>query len=133
MNFRKLIKDKGTTFSGVIPADVAITGDIVFQSQIDPLRIEGSIVGKIASAFETEGVSQPWHNGVYIAKGGKVTGNITLKSVIIDGGLVEGNITALQVVLKGNAVVKGDITYDELSIEAGSSVTGQMTPNAPSF
>jgi cytoskeletal protein CcmA (bactofilin family) len=120
MKFTRLIKDKGTSFAGVIPAGVSITGDLKVLEAQDALRIEGAVSGNISAA---DGIDA----SIYIAPKGTVIGNITsIKAVIVDGGLVEGNIVAYQVVLKGSAVVKGDITYKELSVEAGSTVIGQL-------
>lgn len=119
MKFTRLIRDKGTTFAGVIPSGVLITGNLAIAEVQEALRIEGSIKGNIvASTTDTA--------SIYLASTGSVTGDITCKSVVVDGGFVVGNISAQQVVLKGNAVVKGDITYMELSVEAGSRINGQL-------
>lgn len=120
MKFTRLIRDKGTTFAGVIPSGVSIIGNLSIAEGQEALRIEGRIKGDIDAGSDVATAS------IYIANTGGVIGAITVKSVVVDGGFVEGNINAQQVVLKGNANVNGDITYKELSVEAGSTITGQL-------
>ena len=62
---------------------------------------------------------------LFIAKSGRITGNVTARIVTIEGTL-DGRITANSVVIKTASSVKADITTRDLVVEMGSTITGNF-------
>jgi len=98
---------KGAT---IIAAGTNIKGDITLSSS---LHIDGEIEGIIHS-----------DNVITIGTKGRITGEITAKSLVINGifrGSAESN--SVEILPKGD--VKGKLTYSELIIERGANFEGE--------
>lgn len=100
-------KAPGLSFIG---PEVVVSGDVATAAQI---HIDGRIDGHVHCISLCQGES------------GTVAGNIKADHARI-AGLVEGAVVAADLVLEASARVKGDITYQTISIAAGAQVDGRL-------
>lgn len=98
------------TFS-VIGADVIITGDIAATAD---LHIDGNIDGDIRCAALVQGEASAIA-GAVVADSARLAGSLT------------GSITARDLIIERTARVSGEISYERLTIEPGSTVEGRFT------
>lgn len=101
---------KGASFS-VIGADVLITGDI--RATVD-LHIDGRIQGDVACATLVQGERS------------QIIGAIEADQARI-AGAVEGTLTVKTLVIEATARIKGDVSYESLSMAVGAEVDGRLT------
>ncbi|MET1754073.1 polymer-forming cytoskeletal protein [Novosphingobium sp. RD2P27] len=101
----------GATFS-LLGSDTAITGNINATAD---LHLEGRVHGDIGCTTLVQ------------SEGSEVVGAITAEKVRI-AGRIEGSVSAREVVILQSARVRGDITYDALTIEQGAQLDGRLTP-----
>jgi len=101
---------KGATFS-VIGADVVITGDL--RATVD-LHIDGRIEGDVACATLVQG------------EGSHIVGAIQADQARL-AGTVEGTLTVKTLVIEARARIKGDVSYESLSMAVGAEVDGRLT------
>lgn len=97
----------GLSFIG---PEVVINGDVTTGAQ---LHVDGRIDGHVQCAQLCQGTS------------GTVAGNISADEALI-AGLVEGTVFAKNLTLESTARIKGDITYQTISIAAGAQVDGRL-------
>ncbi|OYY58070.1 MAG: hypothetical protein B7Y05_14365 [Polynucleobacter sp. 24-46-87] len=103
-------------FETIVGPSTIIHGRIVTKTG---LRIDGTVIGDI----ETQ---EGYEISVALGRSGKVEGDVHAYRVLI-AGAVDGNIYASErVELHAGAIVKGDVTYGQLGIESGASITGLM-------
>lgn len=104
------------SFDTVIGVSTTIHGRVVAETG---LRIDGTVIGDV-EARQYDGIS------VALGRTGKVQGDIHAARVLI-AGQVDGNIYATErVELHAGARVNGDVTYGQLGIEQGASISGLM-------
>jgi cytoskeletal protein CcmA (bactofilin family) len=104
------------SFDTVIGKSTTIHGRVVAETG---LRIDGTVIGDI-EAHHAIGIS------IALGRAGKVQGDIHADRVLI-AGQVDGNIYASErVELHSGAKVNGDVTYDQLGIEEGATISGLM-------
>ncbi len=92
----------------VIDTEQSIVGDISFSGTV---QIDGKIEGDVSG------------NRVVIGPGAVVDGAVKGRSVYIDG-TVTGPIDSGAISLASTAYVKGNITYETMTIASGASVVG---------
>lgn len=97
------------TFS-VLGADLVVTGDLGAAAD---LHIDGRIEGDVTCAALVQG--EP----------GVIHGAVRAQSARL-AGTVEGSIEVAQLVLLKTARIRGDVTYDSLTIEQGAQVEGRL-------
>lgn len=98
------------------PSFSVLGADLVLRGRIDAeadLHIDGTIEGDVACKVLVQGESST------------ITGSITAQTVRIAGTVV-GPIDAAQVVILRTATVRGDVTYDALTVEQGAHVAGHF-------
>ena len=100
---------KGATFS-VIGADVLITGDI--KATVD-LHIDGRVQGDVLCATLVQG------------EGSHIAGSIQADHARL-AGTVEGSLTVKTLVIEAKARIKGDVSYESLSMAVGAEVDGRL-------
>ncbi len=93
-----------------ISAEMVVSGDVTAAAV---LHIDGRIDGHVRCDRLREGAD------------GVVAGNIVAEEARI-GGLVEGAVIAASVILEATARIRGDITYQTISIAAGAQVEGRL-------
>jgi cytoskeletal protein CcmA (bactofilin family) len=97
----------------IIGASIKVKGNFQGQGNI---IIEGSLDGSLKTDAN-----------LYIGEKAKVLANIESKDAIINGE-VKGNLKIYgYLALGGTAKIFGDIQYNELSIDKGAIINGQMT------
>jgi cytoskeletal protein CcmA (bactofilin family) len=101
---------KGATFS-VIGADVVITGDV--RATVD-LHIDGRIQGDVTCATLVQG------------EGSHIVGAVQADQARL-AGTVEGSLTVKMLVIEAKARIKGDVSYESLSMAVGAEVDGRLT------
>lgn len=85
----------------------------------ESLRIDGKLIGNIEATQENK-VS------IALGKTGHIQGDIYAYRVFI-AGQVDGNIYCTErVELHDGAIVNGDISYEQIAIEAGAKLNGLM-------
>lgn len=102
----KMVRVRKDTF---ISAEVHLTGNIEGQSNV---VIEGTLDGNIKSLHQ-----------VRIESGGKVSGDIHARHIVINGH-AEGNFHAEAVTLQSEGRIEGTVFADELVIEKGGVFIG---------
>lgn len=104
------------SFDTIIGPSTTIHGRLVADTG---LRIDGTVVGDI-EAHQDGGIS------VALGKTGHVQGDIHAFRVLI-AGRVDGNVYASErVELHGGAKVNGDVSFGQLAIESGATISGLM-------
>jgi cytoskeletal protein CcmA (bactofilin family) len=101
---------KGATFS-VIGPDVLITGDI--RATVD-LHIDGRIQGDVACATLVQGESS------------HIVGAVEADQARL-AGTIEGSLNVKTLIIEAKARIKGDVTYESLSMAVGAEVDGRLT------
>jgi cytoskeletal protein CcmA (bactofilin family) len=95
--------------ASLIAEDIAIEGNLKSEGE---LQADGTIRGDVSVARLTIGES------------GQIDGSVHADSVEVRGK-VTGSITAKQVRLYASSRVEGDITHEQLTIEAGAFFEGR--------
>ncbi len=85
-----------------------IVGDVSFSGTV---QVDGSIEGNVSA------------NRVVVGNGAIVNGAVKGRSVYVDG-TVNGAIDCGAISLAATASVKGDITYETMTIASGASIVG---------
>jgi adenylate cyclase len=93
----------------IVSPDLRVQGDLTSSGDI---QVEGIVDGGV------------FCRQVTIGEFGSVTGAIESESVHVSG-CVEGKIRAKSVILTTTARVEGDISYENLSVEAGAQLKGR--------
>ena len=110
---------KGPRIASLITDDMRIEGNLSGDGE---LHIDGFVRGDLAIARLTVGES------------GRIEGSVVAETFDCRGRIT-GSITAKEVHLYATAHVDGDVTHDQLSIEAGAFIQGRclkMQRQAPS-
>lgn len=95
-----------------------IGGDVVITGNIAAtvdLHIDGEVHGDISCAALVQGPDS------------RICGHITAATARLSG-LVDGSITAEDLMVESGARITGDVTYDRITIAAGGQVQGRFTP-----
>lgn len=91
-----------------IESDQRIVGDVSFSGTV---QVDGRIEGNVSA------------NRVVVSPGAIVDGAVKGRSVYIDG-TVNGAIDCGAISIASTASVKGDITYETMTIASGASIVG---------
>jgi cytoskeletal protein CcmA (bactofilin family) len=94
----------------ILQDDVWIKGDWTSHETVE---FGGNIIGNLTADI------------LVITTEGRVTGNVRARNVIIDGQL-RGTVSALNVIVKSSATVVADIRAEQLSIESGAEIQGNI-------
>ncbi len=90
----------------VIASDVTIVGNITAKAD---LHVDGCIEGDVTCASLIQGPES------------KISGKINTTNARLSG-TIDGSIEADELVIEGNAKIKGDVKYMNVSIESGASL-----------
>ncbi len=100
---------KGPKAASLISSDMKIEGSVFCEGE---LQIDGTVKGDVKVARLT------------IGEHGEIEGSINAESVECRGKVV-GSITSKQVRLHAQSHVDGDITHEQLAMEAGAYFQGR--------
>jgi len=110
---------KGPRAASLISSDMKIEGSVSCEGE---LQIDGNVKGDVKVARLT------------IGEHGEIEGSIVAESVECRGRVI-GSVTAKQVRLHAQSHVDGDITHEQLAMEAGAFFQGRslrlQRPAAP--
>jgi len=95
----------------VIGADVLITGDI--RATVD-LHIDGRIQGDVTCATLVQG------------EGSHIAGAVEADQARL-AGTIEGTLKVKSLVIEAKARIRGDVSYETLSMAVGAEVDGRLT------
>jgi cytoskeletal protein CcmA (bactofilin family) len=111
-------------FNGILPKGVTAYGKLTVRTR-QTFIVAGDVFGDIETEVELDATGR---SEVALVITGYVTGNITgFDHVLIDGGEVSGNVTLKRMlVLRGKAHLRGDAVYGDLAIESGSIIDGKL-------
>jgi len=98
--------------ASVISKALKITGQL---ESTEDIQIDGEIDGDVRGV------------GVKIGQQAKVKGTVYGDEVEL-AGAVEGRIEAKKVILTGTARMTGDISHQDIKIESGAYVSGNLKP-----
>lgn len=100
----------GNAIPSIIGTSMKVSGDLDSEGAV---QIEGTIHGDVRCAEVTVG------------RTANVLGNIEAEVANIHG-TVNGEIRARSVIMSSTARVTGDVIHEELTIDAGAYIEGQM-------
>lgn len=100
---------KGPKVASLIADDIAIEGNLRGDGEI---QVDGTIRGDVSIAR------------LSVGENGQIEGSVHAESADIRGRVI-GSITAKQVRLFASAHVDGDITHEQLTMEAGAFFQGR--------
>jgi cytoskeletal protein CcmA (bactofilin family) len=96
----------------VISRALKITGQLESSEDI---QIEGEVNGDVRAAT------------VRVGSGAKVNGTVSGEEVELSGA-IEGRIEARKVVLTNSAHMTGDIVHQDIAIQSGAYISGNLKP-----
>jgi len=113
-----------TKLSSLIAEDVEITGEVCFSHgiRVDG-RIEGNVVGRPGPG--------PAHALLVLSDKGRIEGNVSCGDAVVNGTIVGDLHIEHFLELKSNAQVTGAIHYENLQMDVGAAVRGQMHKRTP--
>jgi cytoskeletal protein CcmA (bactofilin family) len=103
---------KGVQMASVISKALKITGQL---ESTEDIQIDGEIDGDVRGV------------GVKIGQNAKVKGTVYGDEVEL-AGAVEGKIESKKVTLTGTARMTGDIVHQDIKIESGAYINGNLRP-----
>jgi cytoskeletal protein CcmA (bactofilin family) len=99
--------------ASVISKALKITGEL---ESTEDIQIDGQIEGDVRGV------------GVKIGQNAKVKGTVYGDEVEL-AGTIEGRIESKKVILAGTARMTGDIWHQEIKIESGAYISGNLKPD----
>jgi cytoskeletal protein CcmA (bactofilin family) len=105
-----------TKVSSLIAGNVEIDGDVVFSGG---LRVDGRIKGSLINRDGAKGL-------LVLSESGSIDGSVRTHDAVIDGR-IHGNLRVDNFLeLQERAHVEGDISYRQLQMDCGATVTGRV-------
>jgi cytoskeletal protein CcmA (bactofilin family) len=111
-----------TKLSSLIAEGVEITGDVVFASGI---RIDGKVKGNVIGR-PLDGQAPPL---LVLSDKGQIEGSVRCGDAVINGTVTGDLEVAHFLELQASARVCGTIRYEQLQMDVGASVQGQLVRN----
>lgn len=111
-----------TKLSSLIAEGVEITGDVVFAGGI---RIDGKVKGNVIGR-QLDGQAPPL---LVLSDKGQIEGCVRCGDAVINGTVTGDLEVAHFLELQASAKVCGTIRYEQLQMDVGASVQGQLVRN----
>ena len=108
-----------TQLSSLVAEGVEITGDLVFTGG---LRVDGRIVGNVIGRA-VEGRGQPL---LVLSDQGRIEGSVRCRDAVVNGAIVGDLDVEHFLELQSKARVTGTIRYQQLQMDVGAAVQGQL-------
>jgi cytoskeletal protein CcmA (bactofilin family) len=100
----------------ILRGDTKLTGDLFFSGK---LHVFGSVTGNIISNTNA-------NSYLILEEGSEVNGEIRAGNILVRSQIT-GNIFSFnRLSLKATAVIQGDVHYNELEMEQGSTINGNL-------
>ena len=110
------------TVDTLLGENSSFSGDIEFSGG---LRLDGTVRGHITALDNANGL-------LVISETGEVEGDITVPHIIVNG-TVHGNVISSEhVELQKNARITGDIQYQDVEMQLGANLNGNLVSNPKS-
>jgi cytoskeletal protein CcmA (bactofilin family) len=101
----------------ILRTDIKLMGDLFFSGT---LHVFGSITGNIISTKDPSSY-------LILEEGSHVSGEIRASNIAVHSQ-VSGNIFAFtRLTLKATAIIQGNVHYNELEIEEGATINGNLS------
>jgi cytoskeletal protein CcmA (bactofilin family) len=101
----------------IIRKDTKLMGDLFFSGR---LHIFGSVTGNIISTEEADST-------LVLEKGSEINGEIRASNILVHTR-ISGDIFAYKrLSLKSTALIQGNVHYNELEIEQGATINGNLS------
>jgi cytoskeletal protein CcmA (bactofilin family) len=105
--------------SSLIGPDIQVSGDIRFSGG---LRIDGRVTGNvIGEAGENGGAAL-----LVLSRHGVIEGSLRCAEAVIDGAVTGDIVVERFIDLQSNARVQGTLRYEQLRMEVGAVVQGEL-------
>ena len=105
-----------TKLSSFVATNVEVRGDIIFSGG---MRVDGRVEGSVIAVDGTQGL-------LVLSEKGHIKGNVRVHDAVINGS-IEGDLAVDHFLeLQPGARVTGNITYRQLRMDCGSTVTGKL-------
>lgn len=106
--------------SSLIGPDIEITGDIRFSGG---LRIDGRVKGNVIGHAGDNGEGGAL---LVLSRYGVIEGSLSCSEAVIDGSVTGEVVVENFVDLQANARVRGTLSYQQLRMEIGAVVQGEL-------
>ena len=116
-------KDKSiatTKLSSLIADNVRIVGDVVFSGG---LRIDGHVEGNVTVEEGSRGL-------LVLSEKGHIRGRVCTYDAVVNGTIAGELVAHHFLELQAQAKVSGTITYQQLKMECGATIEGQIERTA---
>ncbi|HFC92966.1 MAG TPA: polymer-forming cytoskeletal protein [Leucothrix mucor] len=101
----------------ILRKDTKLTGDLFFSGR---LHVFGSITGNIISTEDADST-------LVLEQGSEINGEIRAGNILVHT-LISGDIFAYKrLSLKATAIIQGDVHYQELEMEQGATINGNLS------
>jgi cytoskeletal protein CcmA (bactofilin family) len=102
----------GSSVPSIIGSDIRVLGNLATPGEV---QLDGLLEGDIVCGFLTVG------------EHGVVTGTVKAERLVLRGR-IEGKIRAKTINFERSARIKGDVTYETMTMEAGVQIDGKLVP-----
>jgi len=102
----------GSSVPSIIGSDIRMLGNLTTPGEV---QLDGILEGDIVCGHLTVG------------EHGVVTGTVKAERLVLRGR-IEGKIRAKTINFERSARIKGDVTYETMTMEAGVQVDGKLVP-----
>lgn len=106
------MRSSGSPVPSIIGSDIRVVGNITTPGEV---QLDGVVEGDLVCGSLT------------IGEHGLVTGTVKADTLHLRGS-IEGKLRAKTVHFERTARVKGDVTYETMTMEAGVQVEGKLIP-----
>ncbi len=106
------MRPSGSSIPSIIGSDIRVVGNITTPGEV---QLDGIVEGEIVCGSLT------------IGEHGLVTGTVKADTLHLRGS-IEGKLRAKTIHFERTAKVKGDVTYETMTMEAGVQVEGKLIP-----
>jgi len=106
------MRQSGSSVPSIIGSDIRVVGNISTPGEV---QLDGVVEGDLVCGSLTVG------------EHGLVTGTVKADTLHLRGN-IEGKLRAKTVHFERTAKVKGDVTYETMTMEAGVQVEGKLIP-----
>ena len=102
--------------NSIIGQDMTITGDLVFDSQI---QVDGEVDGNLSG------------DCLVLSATGTINGDVEANTIVCHGKIT-GNVKVGELFLKKSGVINGRVETSDLSVESGGALNGEIKSKSTS-
>lgn len=106
--------DDNEPITSILDKNMQITGDVTYRGKA---RVDGRIEGNVSGEY------------LVLSEAGIISGDVEAETVICHGR-IDGNVKAAKFNAKETAVITGRIEVEDLSVDFGASLSGEIKARA---